>query len=502
MMRKLFSIFLLGSAVITCAQKPNIIVIYTDDQGYGDTTLQNDECRFFTPHINSIAEEGMRFTDGHSSAAVCSPSRYSLLTGRYSWRSTLKTFVTNNKVDQCVIAPGRMTLASYLRENGYNTAVVGKWHLGMDYGGMYGDRDWSQPVMDGPADRGFDYFFGFDASMNWGPLTFVENRKVLFPATLWTQKKKNDKEIYRMKPPYSDSREGGNSVEVAPEFLDAAVLGTFAEKAVAWINASAEDARNGKPFFLYMPLTSPHYPVCPSDEFRGKSEIGLYGDFMMETDHRVGQVLNAVKEHGLEENTLVVFSSDNGAVDAKRWGGHNGNRGLRAKKGSIHEGGHRVPFFVKWPSVINPGQVSDSPVCQVDLLATLADIVGTPLPENAGEDSFSLLPLFQGEDSFARAPIIHRDIRGRLAIREGDWKLVFPQKAGQANELYNLKTDRMEENNVIKAHPELVEAMEKKMNDIICKGRSNPGKPQINDTGWWKQLTSITESQYEQLHGK
>lgn len=501
-MRFRLGLFLCVAAVTALAERPNIIVFYTDDQGYGDTTLQNDECRFSTPYINSIAEEGMRFSDGHSSAAVCSPSRYALLTGRYSWRSTLKTFVTNNKVDQCVITPERMTLASLLKENGYNTAMVGKWHLGMDYGGTYGERDWNLPVKDGPADRGFDYYFGFDASMNWGPLTFVENRKVLYPATLWTVKKKSEDEIYRMMPPYSETPEGKQAVEVAPEFKDFDVLGQLAEKAVAWIDQSAEDARKGKPFFLYMPLTSPHYPVCPSDEFKGKSEIGLYGDFMMETDHRVGQVLNAVKAQGLEENTLVVFSSDNGAVDTSRWGEHNGNRGLRAKKGSIHEGGHRVPFFVKWPGVIKPGRISDSAVCQVDLMATFAEVVGADLPAGAGEDSFSLLPLFKGETTFDRAPIIHRDSRGGLAIRDGEWKLVCPSKKGASFALYNLKNDLTEEHDVITEHPELAQQLEKKATDIVCKGRSTPGKPQTNDTGWWTQLTWIDETTFEQQHGK
>lgn len=508
-------LMILGSCSLSKQEvhKPNIIIIYTDDQGYGDVGALNPDAKFETPNLDKLAHEGVIFTDGHSSDGVCTPSRYSLLTGRYSWRTSLKKGVLSSD-GPCLIEEGRMTIASLLGENGYNTAMVGKWHLQMDFAGSPGkDRDWSKPFTEGPIEKGFDYFFGIPASMNFGVLTYLENDRVLDPPTLWT-KKKNDitPRTYRMTPPYeSEQQEGKQWVEVAPSFNDEDVLETFAEKAVAYINGAAEDAKNGKPFLLYFALTSPHLPHCTHPDFQGGSDCGNYGDFMEETDYRVGQVLDALTENGLEENTLVIFSSDNGAetnyVYQRDTFNHYSSLNFKGGKRDIYEGGHRVPFLMRWPRVIEAGRKIDIPVCQSDYFATIVDIIGAPMPENAGEDSYSLYPALLSDeyDQELRGPVIHHSASGHFAIREGDWKLnmlrgsggslmpkIFIPKEGEAKyELYNLKDDPGETSNLYFEHPEIVEDLTSKITAIVKDGRSTPGTPQDYIKGLWKQLTWI-----------
>ncbi|ALJ06859.1 hypothetical protein APS56_15040 [Pseudalgibacter alginicilyticus] len=499
-------------------EKPNIIIIYTDDQGYGDVSALNPEAKFQTPNIDRIANEGAVFTDGHSSDAVCSPSRYSLLTGRYSWRTSLKKGVLGAD-GPCLIEEGRMTIASMLQDAGYNTAMVGKWHLNMQFEGRLGEnRDWSKPFTEGPTSRGFDYFFGIPASMNFGVLTYLENDSVLEPPTLWTKKKSNDNPRsygnnatpadYRMTPPYEIEYKKG-WLEVAPSFNDELVLKTFAEKAVAYINKSAQDAKNGKPFFLYMPLTSPHLPHCTHPDFQGKTDCGNYGDFMVETDYRVGQVLDALKANGIEENTLVIFSADNGAetnyVYQRETFNHYSSLHFKGGKRDIYEGGHRVPYLMRWPKTINAGQRIDLPVSQTDYLATIADIVGQKIPENAAEDSYSLYPILKGEnyDSTIRGEIIHHSASGYFAIRAGKWKLnmlrgsggslkptlIQPKEGEALYELYNIDDDPSETTNLYFEHPEIVEKLTQRITEIIKNGRTTPGAPQDYVKGDWEQLT-------------
>ena len=307
--------FLFAALFHAAAAKPNIVIIYTDDQGYGDVSALNPDSKFQTPHIDRLVREGMTFTDGHCSDTVCTPSRYGLLTGRYSWRSRLKKGVMGAE-GECLIENGRVTLASLLRDNGYNTAMVGKWHLGMQFDGKVGQRDWSKPFTDGPIEKGFDHFFGIPASMNYGVLTYLQQDRVLKPANLWTAKKpglvQGDRASYRIMPPYEKKRPTNadarrKPLEVADDFVDSEVLRIFLDKATEWIDGVAADARKGKPFFLYLPLTSPHKPVCPQKEFIGKSEAGHYGDFMIETDHRVGQLLAALDKHHLADDTMVIL---------------------------------------------------------------------------------------------------------------------------------------------------------------------------------------------------
>ncbi len=492
-------------------QKPNIVIIYTDDQGYGDVSVLNPDSKFQTPNIDKIANGGLIFTDGHSSDAVCTPSRYSLLTGRYSWRTSLKSGVLRAD-GSCLIEQGRMTIASLLKENGYNTAMVGKWHLQMEFEGKLGEnRDWSKPFTDGPIDNGFDYFFGIPASMNYGVLTYLENDKVLDPPVLWT-KKKNDitPRTYRMTPPYEDTRgDGNNWVEVAPSYNDEFVLESFASKAVKYINKSATDAKNGKPFFLYLPLTSPHLPHCTHPDFQGLSNCGNYGDFMQETDYRVGQVLNALAANNLEENTLIIFSSDNGAetnyVYQRDTYGHFSSLNFKGGKRDIYEGGHRVPFLMRWPKVIEAGRNVDIPVCQSDYLATIAEIIGADIPDNAGEDSYSLYPVIKGDhfDQNLRGAVIHHSSQGYFAIRDGKWKLnmlrgsggslnpkLYIPKANEAfYELYNMENDPGETTNLYFEHPEIVEDLIQKISKIVEDGRSTPGIPQQYVKDNWKQIS-------------
>ncbi|MBX2870621.1 MAG: arylsulfatase [Saprospiraceae bacterium] len=507
----------------SCAKEaptPNIIIIYTDDQGYGDVSALNPDAKFQTPNIDRIAREGMIFTDGHSSDGVCTPSRYSLVTGRYSWRTSLKKGVLRAD-GPCLIEPGRMTIASLLREQGYQTAMIGKWHLQMDFVGKKGQgRDWSAPFQEGPIEHGFDYFFGIPASMNYGILTYLENDKVLDPPILWTKKKKvtdprsyrdavnpND---YRMTPPFEkEPGKGGGWIEAAPSFNDELVLETFAAKAEAYIKEAASEAKEGKPFFLYLPLTSPHLPHCTHPDFRGRTDCGNYGDFMEETDHRVGQILDALDAHGIAENTLVIFSSDNGAETNYEYQrdtfGHFSSLHFKGGKRDIYEGGHRVPYLMRWPAVIKAGSRADIPVCQTDYLATIAAILGVALPDDAAEDSYNLLPLLTGEqnDGSMRGPVIHHSASGHFAIRAGKWKLnmfrgsggslkpsfVEPKPDEPLYELYDLEVDPSETNNLVLEHPEIVEQLKEQITAIVANGRSTPGKPQAFVKENWKQLT-------------
>lgn len=481
-------------------EKPNIVVIYTDDQGFGDASCLNGEAKFATPNLDRLAKEGISLTNGHSADTVCTPSRYALLTGRYCWRTSLKKNVMGAE-GKCLIEDGRMTLASMLRDQGYATGMVGKWHLGMDFPGKGpADRDWSQPVKDMPLDKGFDYFFGIPASLNFGVLAWFEGRYAKVPPVLFTNKKPNKRHMdYRIMPPYQESAAetkevvGTKGFEVAPDFIDNQCLTRFTDRAMGWMKEQE------KPFFLYLPLTSPHYPVAPLPEFHGKGEAGGYGEFMIETDHHVGRILDFLAKEKLDENTLIVFTSDNGPEKSwkERIGkfGHDSRGGLRGGKRDIYEGGHRVPFFVRWPAGIkNPGRSSDALVGQVDLLATIAEIVGVKIPDVAGEDSESFASLLKGEEH-ERLPLINHGFSGRFAITEGSWKLVMPHK-GAKRELYDLAGDREEKVNVIAKNAERAKALEEKLTGIVLKGRTTEGKAQANDTGWWKDLTWIPEEEY------
>ena len=517
-------IFTLGCCTFVRAQEPvsnpNIILIYTDDQGFGDCSALNPDAKFKTPNLDRLASEGLSFTNAHCAASVCTPSRYGLLTGRYPWRTHLKRGVYGAE-RKCLIEDGRTTIASLLKQKNYHTAMVGKWHLGMDFpGDSWKNRDWAQPTLDMPLDKGFDYFYGIPASLNYGVLAWFEGRHAKVSPVLRTQKKPNKRHVdYRIMPPYQEPTDPTKPkhLEVASDFIDNQCLTRFTDQAIEWMSGKVADSKNGKPFFLYLPYTSPHYPVCPLPEFHGQGEAGGYGEFMIETDHHIGRVLDFLAKSGVDENTLVIFSSDNGPE--KSWEGrikkfqHDSRGGFRGGKRSVYEGGHRVPFLVRWPAGIQqPGRQVDSLIGQVDVLATIASLVKAELPDDGGEDSVSFFQTFHGQkvdgsgsvqspNEGLRAPLITHGNDGRYAITEGQWKLILG-KDSETHELYDLRNDRAEKTNVRDANPEKVKALTTKVNQIITQGRTTAGPAQANDTGYWKDLVWLKQDDYESMSVK
>ncbi len=499
---------LVMTAARAAEHRPNIIVIYTDDQGFGDASCLNPDAKFQTPNLDRLAAEGIAFTNAHCSDTVCTPSRYGLLTGRYCWRTEKKAGVMGAE-GKCLIDDGRMTLASQLRDNGYNTAMVGKWHLGMDFPGTPKSRDWTQPVQDMPLDKGFEYFYGIPASLNYGVLAWFEGRYAKTPPTVFTNKKKNARASdYRIKPPYQTTPQetrkllGRNGMEVAPDFIDNQCLTRFTDKAIDWMQQRATDSKNGKPFFLYLPYTSPHYPICPLPEFHGKGNCGAYGEFVIETDYHIGRILKFLKDSQLDANTMIVFSSDNGPENSWKQRieefGHDSSGIYRGGKRDIYEGGHRVPFFVRWPNGIkSPGRKWDRVVGQVDLLATFADLLQVELPSNAAEDSQSFLGVLRDPKfSYERKPLINHSAKGQFSITDGDWKLVL-KHGKRPFELYHLQRDPAETKNIASANPKQVARLRTMATDIVVNGRSTAGPAQPNDTGYWNDLAWIRPQDYE-----
>jgi len=496
---------LLTALTAAAEQKPNIVYILCDDLGYGDVACFNPQGKIATPHMDSIAAEGMKFTDVHSGSSVCTPTRYGVLTGRYAWRSKLQRSVLGG-LSPRLIEPGRMTVASMLKELGYHTACIGKWHLGMDWARPEGkpvnelsiesrdqvwNVDYSQPIKNGPGAVGFDYYYGISASLDMVPYTFIENDHVVALPT--------EDESFAM----MAGRKGGTTRKgpTAPGFDAADVLPTLASKAVDYIGDRAAAARTGTPFFLYLPLASPHTPIQPTGEWRGKSGLNPYADFVMQTDWAVGQVLRKLEDHGLAENTLVIVTSDNGCSPQAKFDellakGHDPSYVFRGHKADIFEGGHRIPFLVRWPAKVKPGQVSDQLLCLTDLTATCADIIDVKLPDDAAEDSVSFLPALLGEAKEPlREAVVHHSINGSFALRQGKWKLELcpgsggwsPPRPGRDKtddlppiQLYDLATDIGEQENLEAEQPEVVSRLTALLEKYVADGRSTPGQPQKN----------------------
>jgi arylsulfatase A len=504
--------------VFSCASKepeqekhPNIIVILADDLGYGDIGAFNPNSKIPTPFIDQLASEGMMFTDAHTPSAVCTPTRYGFMTGRYNWRSTLKSGVlTGNSM--ALIPENRTTVASILKKQGYHTAFIGKWHLGWNWATIDGDSltadgwgpndfdriDFAGPITHNPNDLGFDYAYGHAGSLDMAPYVYVENGKVTaIPDTVTVNTGK-----------YSWWREGPTS----PDFDHEKVTPNFFEKSIQYIE---EQAKEEKPFFLYLALPSPHTPILPPTEWQGKSGLAPFGDFMMMIDDYVGKVNEALKKAGIEENTLVIFTSDNGGspaagLDVMQAEGHFSNYIFRGHKADIFEGGHRVPFIAKWPAKIKKGTSRDQTICLTDLMATGAELSGYVLKDNEGEDSYSLVKLLDADykaESFREATV-HHSINGSFAIRQGDWKLImakgsggwsFPTPGSPAEEdlpevqLYNLASDPGETTNLQAENPEKVASLKSLLSKYIKEGRSTPGAPQQNDKieGEWKQISFV-----------
>jgi arylsulfatase A-like enzyme len=456
--------------------KPNVVFILADDLGYGDLGCYNPESRIPTPNLDRLAGQGVRFTDAHSPSAVCTPTRYGIMTGRYCWRTRLKQSVLNG-YSPSLIEPGRLTLASLLKRQGYRTACIGKWHLGL---GSKDPADYDRPLLPGPNDVGFDYFFGIPASLDMPPYVYVENDRVLEQPTGSIGDVRQNRGVFWRGGP------------IAPGFRHADVLPELARRAVGFLRDHSR-RRPAPPFLLYLALTAPHTPWLPSGAFRKRARAGEYGDFVSMMDDAAGQVLRVLDEQKLAGDTLVVFASDNGAYwlpeEIERWG-HRANHFLRGQKSDIWEGGHRIPFLARWPGRIAPGRVSGETACLTDLLATAADITGYSIPDGAGEDSFSLLPALLGRrlGKPIREAVVHHSGAGHFSIRKGDWKLHLGRGSGgfseprsytpapgePQGELFNLAEDPAEANNLYLERPEVVKSLAALLEKYKRQGHSRP----------------------------
>lgn len=497
----IFSIIFVG---IAWAKQPNVLILYADDLGFGDLGCYNKKSRIPTPNLDRLASESVRFTDGHSSSGICTPSRFAMLTGRHHWRDFHGIV---NAFGGSVFKPERLTLPEMLKEKGYKTAAIGKWHLGWNWDAIRNKEvtaitvqegrrkkqqlgpeafDWTKSIPNGPLDHGFDYYFG-DTVINFPPYCWIENDKVVkAPDTLMQTGK------------WKKIKEGGWECRPGPMVTGwdpYENIPTTTKKGVDYIK---EAAKAEEPFFLYFAYPAPHAPIIPNDEFDGKSKAGPYGDFVYETDHSIGQLLQALKDSGQAENTIVIFSADNGPEhyaytrDAKfdHWSAHP----FRGLKRDAYEGGHHVPFMFKYPGVTMAGTVNDALVSQIDIMATLASVVGYDLPnKNAAEDSHDLLPLLKGQVKSIRTSHIHNTFDHTWAFREGDWVLVtgksghhsrvtkewlkkhdYPKTESKQPRLFNLREDIGQRNDLAAKHPEKVKAMEASLARIREQGYSAP----------------------------
>ncbi len=489
---------------------PNIVVILADDLGYGDLGCYNPASGIPTPNLDKLAASGVRFTDAHTPSAVCTPTRYGLLTGRYCWRTPLTSGVLDG-FDPPLIDRDRLTVPRLLRHHGYSTACFGKWHLGMNWTTTAGGRvprrtanpfrpgddvDFQRPITGGPRDAGFDWYFGISASLDMPPYSFIQNEQTV---GIPDQPSPRDMSLFMNQPP--GVRSAGFRLED--------VMPAITARTCEYI-AGRKDAPG--PFFLYMPLTAPHLPIVPNEKYKGASRAGRYGDFVVEVDECVGKVMQSLRDAGQAANTLVLFTSDNGGLwhwwkfeeaddaalgkitprgeNVKEYG-HQSNAGLRGTKADIWEGGHRVPFLAAWPGVIKPGGVSPRLIGLNDLMATCAGIVGTDLPVDAGEDSISFLPALRDPGGATRVDMVLHSLQGDFGIRHGDWKLavkrgsggfsvprqIQPKDGEPAGQLYNLRTDPRETRNVYNDHPDVVARLTRLLTKYQTQGRSRPPWP-------------------------
>ncbi len=464
--------FVCPPPTVAANEHPHIVLIMADDMGYGDPTCYNVNSKIATKHIDRVAADGMRFTDAHAPAAVCVPTRFSLLTGRYPFR------MPNVQQERPLIEEGRTTIASLLQEQGYDTQMVGKWHLGFDFADISGEH------RGGPVDCGFDRYFGIPRSLDIPPYYYLVGRMPVAPPT----------DSIVASDSISDGwtriqgvfwREGG----IAPGFKHVDVLPRFSDEAVAVVDRYAA-SKSDKPLFLYYALPAPHTPWMPMEEYRGKSGASMYGDFALQVDDCVGRLLAALDRHEMTEDTLVIFTSDNGPVwyprDVEKFG-HAATGALRGMKGDAWEAGHRMPFIVRWPGTVAAGSVSDRLICHVDLMRTFSDMLGVRLPDSEGVDSVSFLSELTGvaNGESPRTLLISQSSKKVLAIRNGPWKLIPapgsggfspspPNREGPEGQLYNLDKDLGETANVWNEHPELVKDLMGQLNEVRNGDRTVP----------------------------
>lgn len=480
-------------AVVMAVTPPNIVLLYADDMGFGDLRANHPESKIPTPNLDRLAGEGLRFTDGHSSSGICTPSRYAMLTGRSHWRDF---HGIAGAFDSTFFKKGQLTLPGMLREKGYATACIGKWHLGWDWDAirkpgtpknsiLHSDFDWTKPFPGGPLEHGFDHYFG-DNVINFPPYAWIEDDKLIAPPDT----------TFRETP--GKPKEGGWECRPGPGRSDwdfYQVLPTLTRKSVEYVRSRKDKEQ---PFFLYVPFPSPHAPIIPNDEFDGKSKAGAFGDFVVQTDDACGQILAALREAGLEGNTIVVFSADNGAEifahDRDKKFDHWSSGPFRGIKRDIYEGGHRVPFLIRWPGVIKAGGVSGALISQVDLMATFAAVTSYELPRTSAEDSHDFLPYLRGESPKPpRTTMVHNTQQGVYAIRHGD-RVLIDAKTGNARpvpagwmkkhdtppddkqpvELYDLAKDPGQRKNLAAEQPEAVAELRALLKKIRDQGYSAP----------------------------
>ncbi|MBX3449244.1 MAG: arylsulfatase [Planctomycetaceae bacterium] len=494
-----------ASSGLLAADRPNIVVILADDLGYGDLSCLNSDSKLTTPNWDRLSREGMTYLDAHTPSAVCTPTRYGLLTGRYCWRSKLKSGVLGG-LSPRLIEPGRETMASFLQSRGYHTGCVGKWHLGMEWVVLPGKSvtelsieprdqvfnvDYSQPVSNGPLSVGFDEYFGISASLDMVPYAYLRNDRLTAAPT-------EDRGFLMM-----HGREDGPTTRqgpAAPGFDAASVLPDLAREAVDFLERAAKDDR--RPFFLYVPLASPHTPILPTAEWQGRSGLNPYGDFVLQTDWAVGEILATLDRLGISDSTLVVATSDNGCSPQAQFPellerGHNPNFVFRGHKADLYEGGHRVPFLVRWPGHVPAGASSRSLVCLTDVFATVADVLGEALTDATAEDSFSFASTWSDASASPRKLLVSHSIDGSFAIRDKTWKLLLCPGSGGWSEprpnrddtsegpliqLFDLVKDIGETRNVQAEQPEIVSRLIAELEQIAESGRSRPGERQSNTT--------------------
>ncbi|WP_452224014.1 sulfatase family protein [Lacinutrix chionoecetis] len=492
-------------------KRPNIVYILADDLGIGDVSGLNPEAKVSTPNIDALIKNGMTFTDAHTTSSVCTPSRYSIMTGEYAWRTKLKGRVLDG-FSKALIEDTKDTAPKLLQRNGYKTTMIGKWHLGWNWvvedeanlemhpknpyqfkEDISKNVDYSQPFSGGPTDCGFDYFFGLNASLDFPPYVYSENNKLITMPTATMKPDGKDKDF-----PGGRKKDlvGGQKLkrrgDKAPDFKAEQVMLDLTNKSVEYIANYKEE----NPFFLYIPLTAPHTPVYPRDEFIGTSKAGIYGDFIQELDWTVGQIVSALKEKGIEDNTIIIFTADNGAskasfpVEFEDQFNHKPSAHLKGRKASLHQGGHTVPFIVQWKNEVKPNSKNHTTISLGDLYATCADLLNAETDHNQGVDSYSILSLLKGKDNYSREASVYSNFAGRFSIRKGDWKMDLNPKKGSSY-LFNIAKDPSETTNLFfdDAYAEKKQELTSALNTIILNGRSTEGEILENEgPKIWKQL--------------
>ncbi|RIA08597.1 arylsulfatase A-like enzyme [Flavobacteriaceae bacterium MAR_2010_72] len=487
-------------------KQPNIVFILADDLGYGDVEHFNKDSKIPTPNLNQMANEGVSFTNAHSPAAVCTPTRYSFLTGLYPWRGKKKRGVSWIW-DKPTIKKDQFTIGQMLQEQGYHTACVGKWHLGWNWPTTDGlpatvanegkNVDYSKAITGGPTERGFNYYFG-DDTPGFPPHTFIENNRTVQNPDTWY-------EVY----PFVA---GASTKDWRYEDL----LSKTTAKAENYI---VERSKEDQPFFLFYSMTAPHTPIAPHEDFQGKTNAGIYGDFVYEVDYSVGRILKTLDSLGLAENTLVIFTSDNGSTTQDGTGyhgeigsmmrnySHDGSGGLRGHKADIYEGGHRVPFIAKWKGKIKPNNTSTAILQHTDMMHTFAALTNHNLKDNTGEDSFNVLPnLLDGNKNSSREALVTQSSKGVIAIQKENWKLIMSSGSGghwtkpigeypklvdntwENVQLYNLENDLKETNNIASQHPEKINELALQLGQYIVDGRSRKGDTTKENIELWEQV--------------